>query len=247
MAVSKNLKLKLLLASASFLVASTSPQALAGADEDIAAIKSNLEMRIPPIKAKSIKLSPLAGLYEVFASGNIFYVDKTVSYVMVGGSLLDDASKKNLTAESLKTLTTIKFAELPLKNAIEIKKGTGAYKFAVFTDPDCPYCKTLEQGLDKMAVTDYTSYVFLYPLKELHPDATAKSESIWCAKDQQESWLNWMVKGTAPVKNTCDNPIESNEKLANDLGVAGTPTIYLNNGNQTQNPQELLAAMKEKK
>jgi thiol:disulfide interchange protein DsbC len=56
-----------------------------------------------------------------------------------------------------------------------------------------------------------------------------------------------MVKGTAPVKNTCDNPIESNAKLANDLGVAGTPTIYLNNGNQTQNPQELLAAMKEKK
>lgn len=247
MAVSKNLKVKLLLASASFLVASTSPQALAGADEDIAAIKSNLEMRIPPIKAKSIKLSPMTGLYEVFASGNIFYVDKTVSYVMVGGSLLDDASKKNLTAESLKTLTTIKFAELPLKNAIEIKKGTGAYKFAVFTDPDCPYCKTLEQGLDKMAVTDYTAYVFLFPLKELHPDAIAKSESIWCAKDQQESWLNWMVKGTAPVKNTCDNPIESNEKLANDLGVAGTPTIYLNNGNQTQNPQELLAAMKEKK
>ncbi len=247
MAISKSLKIKLLLATTGVFIASISSQALAGADEDIVAIKSNLEMRIPPIKAKSITLSPLTGLYEVFASGNIFYVDKTVSYIMVGGSLLEDASKKNLTAERLRELTSIKFGDLPLKNAIEIKKGTGAYKFAVFTDPDCPYCKTLEQGLDKMAVTDYTAYVFLYPLKELHPDATEKSESIWCAKDQQESWLSWMVKGTAPVKNTCDNPIESNEKLANDLGVAGTPTIYLNNGIQTQNPQELLAAMKEKK
>jgi len=247
MAISKSLNVKILLASAGFLLVSASSLALANTIDDIAAIKSNLEMRTPPIKAKSIKLSPLAGLYEVYASGNIFYVDKTVSYVMVGGSLLDDASKKNITAERLKELTSIKFGELPLKNAIEIKKGTGAYKFAVFTDPDCPYCKTLEQGLDKIAATDYTAYVFLYPLKELHPDAVAKSESIWCAKDKQESWLNWMVKGTTPVKNTCDNPIESNEKLADELGVTGTPTIYLNNGSQTQNPQELLAAIKEKK
>jgi thiol:disulfide interchange protein DsbC len=204
-------------------------------------------MRQPPIKAKSIKLSPLAGLYEVYASGNIFYVDKTVSYVMVGGSLLDDASKKNLTAERLKELTSIKFGDLPLKNAIEIKKGTGAYKFAVFTDPDCPYCKTLEQGLEKLEVTDYTAYVFLFPLKELHPDAVAKAESIWCAKDKPEAWLNWMVKGTSPVSSTCDNPIVSNEKLADALGVAGTPTIYLNDGKQTQNPQELIAAIKERK
>lgn len=247
MAISKSLNVKLLLASAGFLLVSASSLAQANTTDDIATIKSNLEMRMPPIQAKSIKPSPLVGLYEVYASGNIFYVDKTVSYVMVGGSILDGVTKKNLTAERLKELTTIKFADLPLKNAIEIKKGTGAYKFAVFSDPDCPYCKTLEQGLDKVAATDYTAYVFLFPLKELHPDAIAKSESIWCAKDPQESWLNWMVKGTAPVKNTCDNPIESNEKLANDLGVSGTPTIYLNNGNQTQNPQELLAAMKEKK
>jgi len=247
MAISKKFKTNLIFASVGILLAGSSLLTQANTVDDIAAIKSNLEMRRPPIKAKSIKLSPLAGLYEVYVTGNIFYVDKTVSYIMVGGSLLDDASKKNLTAERLKELTSIKFGDLPLKNAIEIKKGTGAYKFAVFTDPDCPYCKKLEQGLDKMAVTDYTAYVFLYPLKTLHPDAAAKAESIWCAKDKQETWLNWMVKDTAPVKNTCANPIESNEKLAEDLGVAGTPTIYLNNGMQTQNPQELVAAIQEKK
>lgn len=215
--------------------------------DDIAAIKKNLEKRNPPMNAKSIRLSPIAGLYEVFANGNMFYVDKTVSYVMVGGSLLEDASKKNLTAESIKELTSIKFDSLPFKNAIEIKKGTGTYKFAVFSDPDCPYCKTLEQGLDKMGITDYTAYIFLFPLKELHPDAPIKAESIWCAKNRQEAWSNWMIKGTEPVKATCENPLASNEKLADEFGIAGTPTIYLNDGKQTQNPQELVAAMKAKK
>jgi thiol:disulfide interchange protein DsbC len=235
------------LLSAGLLLGGSSLLANASEADDINAIKINLEKRTPPLNAKSIKLSPLAGVYEVYANGNIFYVDKNVSYVMVGGALIEDATKRNLTAERLQELTTIKFDSLPFKNAIEIKKGNGSYKFAVFSDPDCPFCKTLEQGLEKMGITDYTAYIFLFPIKELHPDAVAKSESIWCAKDKNEAWSNWMVKGIEPAKASCDNPIAANEKLADELGVAGTPTIYMNNGKQTQAPQELVAAMKEKK
>ncbi|MDP1660084.1 MAG: DsbC family protein, partial [Methylotenera sp.] len=128
------------LLSAGLLLSGTTLVAQANTADDIATIKSNLEKRKPAIIAKSIKPSPLAGLYEVYANGNIFYVDKTVSYVMVGGALMEDSTKKNLTAERLSELTSIKFDTLPIKNAIEIKKGTGAYKFAVFSDPDCPYC-----------------------------------------------------------------------------------------------------------
>jgi thiol:disulfide interchange protein DsbC len=234
------------LFSAGLLLGGTSLAAFAGEAEEINAIKNNLEKRTPPLNVKSITLSPIAGIYEVLANGNIFYVDKTVSYVIVGGSMLEDATKRNLTSERLQELTKIKFDALPFKNAIEIKKGNGAYKFAVFSDPDCPFCKTLEQGMEKVGVSDYTAYVFLFPLKELHPDAVLKSESIWCAKDKNEAWYNWMVKGIEPAKASCDNPISANEKLADELGVAGTPTIYLNNGKQTQAPQELVAAIKEK-
>ena len=219
--------------------------AQAGIDEDIAMIQSTLESRIPPIKARSVKPSPIAGLYEVFVQGNLIYTDKTFSYVIVNGAMMDTMSKRNLTEESLKQLTTIKFSELPFQNAIEIKKGSGAYKFAVFSDPDCPYCKSLESGLAKAGLSDYTAYIFLLPLKTLHPDAAAKSESIWCAKDKAEAWTNFMVKGTTPEKVNCDNPLTANEKLANEIGVSGTPSIYLMNGHQTQNPQELVAAIKD--
>lgn len=227
------------------LLASGILLAYAGKDEDIATIQSTLESRTPPIKARSVKPSPIAGLYEVFVQGNLIYTDKNFSYVIVNGAMMDTTSKKNLTEESLKQLTTIKFSELPLQNAIEIKKGTGAYKFAVFSDPDCPYCKSLESGLAKDGLSNYTAYIFLLPLKTLHPDAAAKSESIWCAKDKAEAWTNFMVKGTSPEKANCDNPLTANEKLADEIGVSGTPSIYLKNGHQTQNPQELVAAIKD--
>jgi len=230
--------------SLAMLLASFSLLAQAGAQEDIATIQSTLESRTPPIKARSVKPSPIAGLYEVFVQGNLIYTDKTFSYVIVNGAMMDTSSKKNLTEESLNQLTTIKFSELPLQNAIEIKKGSGAYQFAVFSDPDCPYCKSLESLLAKAGISNYTAYIFLLPLKTLHPDAATKSESIWCAKDKAEAWTNFMVKGTAPEKANCENPLAANEKLADEIGVSGTPSIYLKNGHQTQNPQELVAAIK---
>jgi thiol:disulfide interchange protein DsbC len=224
------------------LLSSFMYSAIADEASDIAAISANLKNRTPPFNVKSISQSPISGLYEVLANGNMYYMDKNVSYVFVG-NIYEDATKKNLTLDRKKELTKIKFESLPFKNAIEIKKGTGEYKFAIFSDPDCPFCKSLEKGLDHDKVNNYTAYVFLFPLKELHPYAEEKAESIWCAKDKKEAWLNWMVKESLPNKTQCENPITSNIKLADQLGVSGTPTIYLSDGTQTQDPKELFTAI----
>ena len=229
--------------SIAIMFASLSFLAKAGTKEDIATIQSTLESRIPPLKAKSIKPSTINGLYEVFIGGNLIYTDKTLSYVIINGAMMDTKNKKNLTETSLKQLTTITFSSLPFQNAIEIKNGTGAYHFAIFSDPDCPYCKSLESSLIESGISNYTAYIFLYPSKMLHPDAAQKSESIWCARDKAQAWINSMVKNASPEMASCENPLSANEKLAEELGVAGTPTIYLNNGQQTQNPQDLLDAI----
>jgi len=247
MATKKNLSAQIMALTTALLCAGTFCLAQADTNDDIANIKVVLEKRTPPIKVKNVQPTPLAGLYEVYVDGNIFYMDKTGSYVLVGGSLLDDTSKKNLTEERLKELTRIQFAKLPFQNAIEIKKGSGAYKFAVFTDPDCPYCKALEVSLAKSELNDYTAYIFLYPLKEIHPNAAVKSQSIWCAKDKAEAWKNWMVKDIEPVQATCNNPLSNNEKLAEELDVSGTPTIYLNDGQLIRNSRELADVINAKK
>ena len=227
-----------LLIASFYLIAQSAPE------DDISTIKSHLESRVPPINARSILSTPIAGIYEVYTGGTIFYIDETGSYVLAGGALLDVSAQKNITEERLKELSSIKFSELPLQNAIEIKKGNGAYKFAVFTDPDCPYCKTLEQGLAKNEINNYTAYLYLYPLKHLHPQATEKSVSIWCAKDKAEAWISWMTKGINPEKATCENPVSQNVKLAEDIGVNGTPSIYLEDGSQARDLNDLIIKIK---
>jgi len=142
-------------------------------------------------------------------------------------------------------LTAIKFETLPLQNAIAIKKGDGSYRFAVFTDPDCPHCRYLEQSLEKSSLSDYISYVFMLPLEELHPQAREKCEAIWGAPDKAAAWLDWMINQKLPGKFEGKTPIDDNLKLAEDLGLMGTPTIYLSDGTQTSQ-QGLLKVLGDK-
>ena len=212
----------------------------ATADATTDAIKEAFNKRHPGFNIANIQPSPIAGLYEVFAGGQILYVSKDAEYVIVNGMLVEDAKKRNITQERMKELTKIDFAKLPFADAIEIKKGDGAIKFVVFSDPECPYCQQLEKGLDKLNFTNYTAYVFLFPLETIHKDARWQSEAIWCSKDRAATWHEWMVNGKTLEKATCDNPIDRNEKLGEKIGVQGTPAIYLDNGMLASSPQELV-------
>ena len=210
----------------------------AGVDQ----VKAAIQKRHPDLNIKSVQTTPVNGLYEVFTNGQILYVTEDAAYVLAGASLIDDEKKRNLTLERLKILTSIKFDTLPLADAIAIKKGSGKYKFAIFSDPDCPYCKQLESGLNTQGLTDFTVYVFLFPLPS-HKDAKWKAESIWCAKDREAAWHDWMLNGKLPERANCDNPIERNLKLGNEIGVTGTPTIYLGDGTQAASLQEVVDAI----
>lgn len=209
--------------------------------EDIQTLINSLAKRKPAIKveAKDIQESPIPGLYSVLVAGKVVYLDKDAKYVFLG-NLIENATKKNLTEARRIELTTIDFNTLPFKNAIKIKKGNGKATFAIFSDPDCPFCQQIEKGMHEDGMTNYTAYVFLYPLENIHPQARKKAESIWCAKDKNAAWFDWMTKKELPQnKGTCKNPIGDNIKLAEKLGLAGTPTIYLSNGLRTQDTKLL--------
>ena len=77
------------------------------------------------------------------------------------GNLIDLKTRANLTQQRQDQLNVVDFSRLPLDKAIVKVKGDGSRKIAIFTDPDCPYCKRLEQELAK--VSNVTVYVFLLP------------------------------------------------------------------------------------
>jgi len=196
--------------------------------QDTAAIRKNLPERLNGLeKIDEISKTPMQGLYEVRVGTDIYYTDAEGNY-LIQGSLLDTRARKNLTQERVDKLTAIKFDELDTKNAFAVVRGNGKRKIAIFEDPNCGYCRHLEQDLQK--IDDVTIQIFLIPI--LGPDSLAKSRQIWCSPDRAKTWIDWMVHNTPlqgnPICNT--DALNANLAFARKYRINGTPAIVFADG-----------------
>jgi thiol:disulfide interchange protein DsbC len=199
----------------------------AQADQTTDKLKATLQARLGDVTIKGIEKSPIAGLYEVNLGTQMLYSDAAGDYVLLG-DLVDAKTHKNLTEARMSEINKIDFASLPFANAVKVVKGNGSRRIAVFSDPNCPYCKQLEKTLK--SVDNVTVYTFLYPV--LTPDSAVKSKSIWCSADRAKAWESWMQDHQAPTAaGTCDTAaIDKNLALGQSMNVTGTPTVFLADG-----------------
>jgi thiol:disulfide interchange protein DsbC len=205
-------------------------------------VKAALKARFPDLPVESVGKTPYPGLFEFVSEGQVYYTDGNADYVLVG-RLIDAKSRRDLTEERMRELMRVKFDTLPLDSAIKVVKGNGKRKLAVFSDPDCPFCKRLEGELDK--INDVTVYIFLYPIEGLHAGATQKAKTIWCAPDRAKAWEEYMHKGVLPQGGAaCATSVDKIRELAGRLKVTGTPTLVFADG--TRVPGAIPAAQLEK-
>lgn len=194
-------------------------------------IRNGLSKLLPELKVDQVNPTAIDGMFEVVANKKIFYVDKTGRYIILG-NLIDLATKQSLTEIRANEVNIIKWSELPLNYAIEHIVGNGKTKIAVFIDPECPFCKILEQEtLSKLE--NVTIYYFLYPLP-MHVNSLSYAQRILCSAMPFKSYSEWMKDGTELPKNQkCDRAshlpqiIDFAQKA---LAIDSTPTIILPSG-----------------
>lgn len=192
-----------------------------------AAIRQAFKSRIPELTVESVGKTPMAGLYEVVANGQIFYVDEKVQ-VIIRGVMFDarTSAMRNVTAERNAELAAAllrKSTDLAIKRV----RGNGKRVLYTFEDPNCGYCRQLQKELLKL--NDVTIYTFLWPI--LSEDSVAKSRAVWCARDRARAWDDLMSNGVAPQNDAkCDTPLDKNMDLAQRFGIRGTPAVFLADG-----------------
>lgn len=192
-------------------------------------IKSVLQQRLgPAVTIRGISPTPLAGLYEVNLGNQIIYTDAQAHYI-IQGHLIDLEKGESLTENRLNEINRVNFSEFPLEQAIAVTRGNGQRKLVVFADPNCGYCKRLEQSLKN--TNNLTIYTFLTPI--LSADSTNKAKQIWCATNRSKAWQDWTLQNIVPSdQGKCHTPIEKNVALANRLNVQATPTLFFSDGSR---------------
>ena len=180
------------------------------------------ELRV--VETKFIK--SLTELSEIDLNSEI---KKWPDFAAKAGEIIEIATGKNITEQKQADLNRIKWSELNPSNALKAVRGNGSRQMAVFSDPNCGYCKRLEKSLQQL--DNVTIYTYLIPI--LSPDSAQKSKQIWCSADPQKAYIDWMINGVAPSgKSDCATPLDKNMAFAKTYGITGTPTIFFTDGSR---------------
>ena len=191
-------------------------------------IRKSLQSKFPGIgKIEHIVKTPYAGLYEIVIDDQLLYTDAQGEYLFEG-NVIEAKSRRDLSGERRQVLFAIDFDKLPLELAVKKVKGNGKRKLAIFTDPNCGFCKRLEKELSR--VTDVTLYRFMYPI---FPGSDEIVRNVLCSKDSNKAWEDWMLSEIAPAKAICDTQTEKVMALGQKLRVNGTPNLIFGNGIQS--------------
>lgn len=210
------------------VIALLSNSAFATKDEVI----QNLSRFFDGIDKKDITDSPFKGVYEVITYNPIdsMLISEDGQYLIQGDvvniktrSLIQKSSKvKNL---KLALISAIKDSDKIIYKAQDEK-----YQVHVFTDVDCPYCRRLHNSIGQMNDLGISVKYLASPLASLHPKAQGKMQKIWCADDRNQAMDDYNDSGTIVDASNCDNPVADQLEISKQLGVTGTPAIFLSDG-----------------
>ncbi len=166
-------------------------------------------------------------------AGKAFSIRISQRNFWLPGPIVELDSATNSAPESLDNLqnnSKVDVSKIPLDNALILGDQGAKNKVIVFTDPECPFCARLHKEM-KRVVAQRKDIVFLIKLFPLaaHKDAYWKANSIECKKSLKMMDDNF--EGKPIQKFACAaKEIDDNLKIAESLGITGTPTLILPDG-----------------
>lgn len=200
--------------------------------QDFAAIEHSVRQAMPSTRIDSVAPSPVAGLVEVVADRNVFYADTSGRWLLVG-HLYDLEIARDVTAERKAALTRITWNDLPLDAAV--RHGQGPLKLAIFSDPDCPWCRRLNKVLRD--AKDIETWEIMFPVPALHPEARDKSARILCDAQPSEALARVMdgksLEGASPSADCTERSLRVIDRamaFGQTHGIQGTPTLVAPDG-----------------
>jgi thiol:disulfide interchange protein DsbC len=204
----------------------------------------------------AVTKTALPGLYEVIFDDNVIYYMPASGQFIAGvlfskeGDNLSKTSFERLSVDKIKKMQT-----LTGQKDKAIKVGSGPIEVIEVSDPDCPYCRKMEDYW-KIHQKDVTRYIFLIPVTALHPDAEKKARYILASSDPAQalqSVLSGKLDGDGATlgKNFDDKGrLNSLQSITGKAGVKATPTYLINgtiiNGADTERLDELIKPAAEK-
>jgi len=177
------------------------------------------------------------GFYVVMIKGQRrgqFYISKDKKYAIFG-TVVDLKTKKSIMGDFPLNTKII-------KDGVAFTYGSGNKDIYLVTDPQCPYCRMLENKKGDELLKKYRIHVIIFPLP-FHQYARPMTKYILAGKNDEEraarlrrilhgsnEWKNFHP--TAKEEAKINKEMQKMQKAVNELGANGTPSVYDSNFKQ---------------
>ncbi|HCG7967201.1 TPA: bifunctional protein-disulfide isomerase/oxidoreductase DsbC [Vibrio parahaemolyticus] len=200
-----------------------------------------------------IQPSDVTGLLEIQTNGGILFASNNGDHFIAGTlyAIDDNGGYKDVLAERQAPLNAEKIAKFA-DSMIEYKADNEKYVVTVFTDITCGYCVRLHNQMQGYNDLGITVRYMAYPRQGATGPVAEQMATIWCAEDPKAAMHNAKVSRTFdnPAKDLeqCKETIQAHYNVGRQLGISGTPAIFLPNGEMVGGylpPAELLKRLEQ--
>lgn len=218
-----------------------------------------LQERFPQIEIERVGPSAMPGVLEVVYGGDkVVYVSADGRY-LISGAMVDLDTQANLTEATQTEMRTLLgprwlglFEQLGDDNLLSYKGDpSGALAgrtITAFTDVTCPWCGRLHKQLGELNAAGVTVKYIMFARAGLGSEVHQRHISIWCNSDPHQA-MTQAKAGGAVAPATCENPVNAHMDLVRTVGVSGTPTMILDNGDRLdgfRSAADLIALLESK-
>lgn len=212
--------------------------AFVSADEkEVALVTQVLQSIMPNAQPDSVNESVLPGIYEAVFGPQVIYVSKDGRYIFEG-DLYDISTRTNITESKRRDGRAKVISNLSTDGMIIFTPENPKHTITAFTDIDCGYCRKMHKQMAEYNKLGIAFRYLAYPRSGVNTPSYLKALSVWCAKDPQEAMT--FAKSGAKLEQIneisqvegkdCKGTVINHMSAAREVGVTGTPTLVLENG-----------------
>lgn len=200
----------------------------ARADKVPAALKQGIRRLLNGLQADKVRPTPVAGLWEVTIGPHVVYMTADGRYLL-RGDLIEVANHHDLTESGRRAARLAAVERVGEKNMIVFGPRDAKHTLNVFTDVTCPYCRLLDNEVPQLNAAGIKVRYLAFPRAGIPSAGYDEMVAVWCASDPRKAFSDAKAGRAVPPRK-CDNPVREEYQLGQVLGVNGTPTLILDDG-----------------
>lgn len=191
-------------------------------------IRAALAAVIPGQTPDSIALSTIPGVYEVVYGVDVIYMTADGRHMLQGDII--DLSQRNNVTESRRAQARLKvLADINEDTMIVFTPKEVKHTLTVFTDIDCEYCRKMHGEMTELNKQGIKIRYLAFPRTGVDSPSYHKAVTVWCSKDRNQA-ITSAKADESLAQLTCENPVKQHMEAVKKLGIMGTPTLLLENG-----------------